>query len=516
VRLELRTKSFELDDDDYAGWEDGTMRATEYAACDATELAELIRQGDVSADEVYAAAIEAIEAVNSEINAVADGPWAEPLPYAAKGRFGGVPFALKAVGACPEGIRTNHGSRLAGDGMASDRESSLVRRFREAGLAALALTTAPEFGLNANTEALVYGPTRNPWNLSRSAGGSSGGSAALVAAGALPAAHAGDGGGSTRIPAACNGLVGLKASRGRVSGWPFGGGLFDWGVEGVLTRTMRDTAAMLDVAAGAMPGDKFPVGTPARPFSAEVGADTGPLRIALHTSSWSGLPVDSEVADAAEAVARALEGLGHHVEHATPVFDWDAFVEVILAQFAVMAAATVDGISAVSGRAPGPDTLERTTLACCEHGRAVTALEMGRASYVSYQLSKCLGEFFTTYDVLITPTMAVPPLPLGYLNANDGSLSAEGWVRRLFDVCCFTPLFNCTGNPALSLPLGCTSDGLPIGVQFGAAMCEEATLIRIGSLLEELMPWSDRRPGVHVAHASRIEDLDREEGIQPR
>jgi amidase len=475
------------------------MQLTEYAALDATALAELIRRREVSGPEVYAAALEAIDAVNGELNAVAGGPWERPLDHAADGPFAGVPFVLKDLGPHPQGVPTMSGSRLSGDGVVHAHESFLIRRFRETGLAVAALTTVPELGQNASSEALVHGPTRNPWDLTRSSGGSSGGSAALVAAGAVPAGHASDGGGSIRIPAAFTGLVGLKPSRGRISPGPDSQEP-GWGVavEGVVTRTVRDSAALLDAVAGAMPGDKFAIRDPLRPWSQEVGADAERLRVALHSDSWSGTQVDPEVADATEAVGRRLEQLGHHVERATPRLDWDPFMRAVVTLFAAALIEAVDALAAASGLRPGPDTLERTTFASYERGKTVTALEIGLAMRTMNEVTRTVGDFFTEWDLLVTPTVSVPPLPLGYLDADDASLDADGWLRRIFDVCSFTPLFNCAGTPALSLPLGSTSSGLPIGVQLAAPMCGEDVLIRAGSQLEEAMPWQDRRPDVHA------------------
>jgi amidase len=476
------------------------MRLDEYAACDATALAELIRRGDVRAEEAHAAAVEAINQVNGALNAVADGPWEAPLEYVRDGPFGGVPFVLKDLGAHPKGIPARWGTRLSGEGIAFPYESFVIRRFREAGLAIGGLTTTPEFGLSANSEALVYGSTRNPWDATRSAGGSSGGSGALVAAGAVPAGHANDGGGSIRIPAAFNGLVGLKPSRGRISDGPDRQELA-WGLatEGVLTRSVRDCAGLLDVAAGAMPGDKFVIRDPVRPWSQEVGADGERLRVAIHTASWAGTPVDPEVAAAVEAVGRTLNELGHVVEWATPIFAWDALIAIMLSIYAASCAESVAFVSAVTGSRPSAETLECTTLVTYEYGRDLTVLEMATLRATANELTRTVGDFFTHWDLLITPTVNVPPLPLGYLDANDPALDAEGWMRRRYDVCSFTQLFNISGTPAISLPLGWTSEGMPIGVQLAAPMCEEATLIRVGSKLEEAMPWRMRRPSIHAA-----------------
>ena len=479
------------------------MRVDEYSACDATALAALLSKREVSADEVYEAARVAIDAVDAQLHAMADGPWERPLEFAQHGPFGGVPFAIKDVGAHPRGVPVRFGTRLSGDGVTFETESFLLTRFRDAGFAAAGITTAPEFGYNFSTEALAYGAsTRNPWDLTRSVGGSSGGAAALVAAGGTPVAHAGDGGGSIRVPAAFNGLVGLKPSRGRTSDGPeCQERLAGLGVEFGLVRTMRDCAALLDAIAGAMPGDRVIIKEPERPWSQELGVSPGRLRIAINTETWSDTPVHPDVVAAVETVANELEALGHHVERATPSFAWDRFVVAMTTIMSGYLVESVASTSEASGLQPGPDTLEHTIAALYERGQKVTLLDMASAMEAVNDASRIIGQFLTEWDLLVTPTANIAPPPLGYHDANDSSYDAEGWIRRLFAEGSFTPLFNWTGNPAISLPLGSTPDGLPVGVQFVAPMCEEARLIRVGSQMEEAMPWSGRRPQVYAGVA---------------
>ncbi|WGY02425.1 amidase family protein [Nocardioides sp. QY071] len=473
------------------------MRIDEYADLDATALAAVIAAGDVTAEEVATLAAEAINAV-SELNAVCVGPFEKPLDHAADGVLGGVPFAIKDLVIHARGVPTRMGTRLLGDGIAPPADTFLMERFRAAGLATLAVTTTPELGFNGSSEALAYGPTRNPWNTAHSAGGSSGGSAALVAAGAVPVAHANDGGGSIRIPAACNGLVGLKPGRGRVSVGPDSGdALFGMGCELAVTRTVRDTAALLDAVAGACPGDPFVVAPPERPWAEEVGANPGRLRIAVHTESWAGSWVDPEVAQVVEEVAATLEAAGHHVDRATPVIDWDVLLETNLVLWTAFLAHAVAGIEAMTGRTAGPDNLERTSWACVRHGRTLTGLDVCTALDRANALSRSIGRFFGDHDLLLTPTMNTPALPLGQLDAN-ADLTAAEWTTRIFDACSFTSPFNQNGAPAISLPLGQSSQGLPIGVQLAGDSNSEALLIRVAAQLEEAMPWSGRRPGLHV------------------
>lgn len=477
------------------------MEMQEYVSRDATALAGLVEAGEVKASELQDLAREAIEKVNPALNAVADGPWDEPLPYRADGPFRGVPFVFKDLFIYAAGVPVRAGSRLLGPGLRMPHDTHLMARFKEAGLASVALTPTPEFGLNANTEAVLHGSTRNPWDTALSPGGSSGGSVALVAAGAVPMAHGNDGGGSIRIPAAWTGLVGLKPSRNRTPPGPdYQELVYGNAAEFAMTRSVRDTAALLDATAGPMPGDKYVLREPERPWREEVGADAGKLRIALHTASWAGTSVDREVAAATAGVGSRLEELGHSVVEDTPIFDWERFMAAITTAWSAITAEVVTALAAATGNKPGPDTLEHTTVALYERGLTLTVMDLAAASSVFNEVSRQVGEFFTRYDLLLTPTTNLPPQPLGFLNANDPAHDADGWIRSLFGFFSFSPLFNFTGLPAISLPLATTSGGLPIGVQLAAPMCDEATLIRVASQLEASMPWQDRPlPDVHAA-----------------
>ena len=477
------------------------MEIEESTAHDGCGLAALIRSGEVGADEVRDAALTAIARVQPELNAVAGEPFPAGLASSQDGPLAGVPFGLKDLVCHAAGVPTWMGSRLTGpEGVVHEHDTELMARFRRAGLVTVTRTTTPEMGFNANTEARVYGSTRNPYDLSRSAGGSSGGSGALVAAGGVPIAHANDGGGSIRIPAAYNGLVGLKPTRGLVTTAPdMQEGLYGGLAEFVVTRSVRDTAAVLDAVAGWAPGDKFRPPAPARPYADELAEDPRPLRIAVHAESWATTAVDPEVTAAVDRVATTLEELGHHVEKATPVFDWDAFMLAHYRTWGGFVAESVHAVSAMTGLAPGPDTLEASVLAGYEYGRSLTVIDMAAASAIINTVSRTLGHFFSGYDVLLTPTTNTPALPLGYLDADDPQLGHEEWTRRIFDVVSFTPLFNVTGSPAVSLPLAVSSTGLPIGIQVAADHCGEATLLALAGQLERATPWSDRRPVVHAA-----------------
>ena len=472
------------------------MKLSEYTDLDATALAALIRTGEVGPEEVLHAATEALEAVQPSVNALVSGPFEAPLDHASDGPFAGVPFALKDLIAHAAGVPTGSGSRLLGAGVPMPTDTHLVARFRRAGLATLGLTATPELGFNANTEPVATGSVRNPWDLQRSPGGSSGGSAALVASRALPVAHGNDGGGSLRIPAAACGLVGLKPSQGRTSPGPdYGDPLLGLGVEFVLTRSVRDCAGLLDAVHGYEPGDRYRLPDPARSYAEEASAGSRPLRIAIHTEPFSGHgAVDPRCVAAVESVGRTLEDLGHRVDRAAPELDAAAFDDANVVAWCSFLADGIDTISAALGLEPGPDTLEATTRACADLGRTLRASDIYAAERVFNVTRRAVGTFHQTYDLVLTPTMNVPNTEAGYLDADDEFLDARGWYDRIFSTAGFTALSNVTGNPAISLPLGMTEEGWPIGVQFVAPYADEATLIGLAGDLERALPWHDRRP----------------------
>jgi amidase len=471
------------------------MKLSEYVEHDAVGLAQLISSGQVSAQEVQQIARQAIEAVNPKLNALVGELFEKPLPYSMDGPFAGLPFLIKDLSLYAEGVPTCMGTRLTGEGIVFPHDTDLMLRFKQAGLAVLGRTTVPEFGFSASTEALASGPTRNPWDTTRSPGGSSGGSAALVAARALPVAHATDGGGSIRIPAAWCGLVGLKPTRGRTPVGPdFDEPLLGLAVGFALARTVRDAAALLDVANGPGVGDKYVIAPPARPYAQEVNTPPGQLRVAVTTRAWSGVPVDSEYVQAVEAVSRELSSLGHAVEEASPQIDWDAFLNANITIWTTCLADTALTLARMRGVDLGPDVLEAVTLACVEYAQRLTALDVLHAQRLCNITNRTVGAFFRDYDVLVTPTVATPPPELGYLNQNDPTLDPRGWLDKNFALIPFTTLFNVTGLPALSLPLAQSSSGLPIGVQFVARYGDEATLLRLAAQLEQALPWENRRP----------------------
>ncbi|MGY1815185.1 amidase [Blastococcus sp. SYSU D00820] len=476
------------------------MDVAEYAEHDATALAALIRSGEVSAPEVQEAARTAVEQVEPELNALVGPLFEKPLEHDPAGPFGGVPFALKDLITHAAGVPQRAGSRLLGDGIPFPYDNALMTRFRAAGLAALGLTATPEFGFNAATESVANGPTRNPWDPSRSPGGSSGGSAALVAARALPAAHANDGGGSIRIPAAACGLVGLKPTRGRVTVGPdYSDPLLGLGIEFAVARTVRDVAGLLDAVHGAEPGDRYLLPAPATSFGDAARPVGGRLRVAVSTTAANGVPVDPACVAAVQAVAGALAEAGHVVEEAAPEYDVAAFDDANLKAWSSFLADGAYGIAALLGRTLDTEVLEATTLACAEYGATLTAMDIYAVDRVFNATTRAVAGFFTGYDVLVTPTTAAPNTAIGHLDANDASLDARGWYDRIFSFGAFTALSNVTGAPAISVPGPPSPEGWPVGVQVVGRHAAEETLLGVAALLEEALPWADRRPAV-VAH----------------
>ncbi len=473
----------------------------ELAGLDALGQAELVRRGDMTALELVEAAIERIERLDGTINAVVTRTFDEardaasaiangPLRHAP---LAGVPFLLKDLGSALGGVRQTAGSRALRDNVPV-ADGELVRRYKRAGLIVLGKTNTPEFGNHSTTEPVLFGPTRNPWALDRTAGGSSGGAAAAVAAGMVPSAHGGDGAGSIRIPAACCGLVGLKPTRGRNTRAPVGDSGPSLAVEHVLTRSVRDTAALLDATAGPAPGDPFVIPAPARPFLAEVGVDPGRLRIAWSARPPIDAPVDTACADAARATAELLSSLGHEIEEAAPDFDGEALLGPMGDVWAAGNAASVRSVARLIGREPERDELELTTWELVEVGRGLDAVDLLEAFEKLAEASRAIAPFFARYDAWLTPTLAQRPLPLGVLNASHGGGSA--WWRFDLTFNPWNPVANIAGLPSISLPLAWSADGLPIGSLLTGKFGDEATLLRLASQLEIARPWADRRPPI--------------------
>jgi len=316
----------------------------------------------------------------------------------------------------------------------------------------------------------------------------------------VPIAHANDGGGSIRIPASCNGLVGLKPSRDRVPTGPdYADPLCGLACEFVVTRSVRDAAAALDAVAGPDVGAPSLCVPPARPYREEVGAKPGKLRIAWTTKPASGAAIEPECVKAVESTVKLLQELGHTVVEASPSYDWETFLQNVHVIWTGFTAQSVDAVCAAMGRKPSADTLEAVTLACYEDGKRFKATDLLDAMAHGNVLSRVVGAFFEGYDAFVTPTLAALPAPLGELDQNKKGMTAMEWTRQVFAYVPFTPLFNSTGQPAISLPLHWSAGGLPVGVQFAAKLGDEATLLRLASQLEEARPWSAKRPKIHAA-----------------
>jgi amidase len=468
----------------------------EYVEYDGLGLAQLVRTRQISVAEVLDAAIARIEHLNPILNAVVTKVYdeargeAQELDGAAP--FAGVPFLLKDLGAAQAGVPLSAGSRFFAHAPAP-ANAEIVKRHKRAGLMILGRTNTPEFGLSATTEPVLFGPTCNPWDLARTPGGSSGGSAAAVAARMVPLAHASDGGGSIRIPASCCGLFGMKTTRNRNTLAPYAGeSLAGCSVEHVVSRSVRDSAAALDATAGPAPGDPYFAAPPARPFLGEVGTPPDRLRIAFTTQAFGGAPVHPDCVAAAEASARLCRDLGHVVEQASPAFDVEGLDTNYNRIFAVWAAANIQLRARALGKEPEATGFERVTWAMAELGRQIAAPDYVMMVNRLHGISREIARFFESYDVLLTPTLAEPPVELGVLDMMSEDLGA--YTERLWRFSPFTYPFNVTGQPAMSVPLSWNEAGLPIGVHFVGRYGDEATLFRLAGQLEQAQPWGERRP----------------------
>lgn len=490
------------------------MTHDEYLSHDATGLAELVRRGEVSALELLELALSRAEALDPSINAIVHSMEDDARRDASRdpsGPFCGVPFLAKDLVSDYADHPTSAGSRYLADRIVA-RDSELAARVRASGVSIFGKTNLPEWGLLPVTEPELWGPCRNPWNTERTPGGSSGGSAAAVAAGIVPMAGGSDGAGSIRIPASCCGLFGLKPTRGRTPTGPERGLLWRGAtVEHVLTRSVRDSALMLDATHGPDPGAPYEIVRPERPFIEEVGADPGRLRVAWTTTPVGSAHVDPDcVAAVADAVA-LLEELGHEVVEAGPMIDGDAFARSLLTIVAGELSADLVELQGLLGRGPRRDELEPTTFALALVGTALTAEQMSSSLRHLERVGRDVGAFFTKHDILLTPTLARPPVRIGSMGPTRwertqlkllGLIGSGRRVRSagLIDKAAegaleFTPwtaISNATGQPAMSLPLFWSADDLPIGVHLSARFGREDTLLRLASQLERARPWFDR------------------------
>ncbi len=475
---------------------------------DAIAQAELVRSGEASSRELTEAAIARVEALNPELNAVIHPLFEEGLAAAANelpaGPFKGVPFLFKDIGAMLAGQPLHLGMRALKEvDFRAPLDSYLGARFRDAGFVTIGKTNVPELGILPTAEPKAYGATRNPWEVGRTPGGSSGGAAAAVASGMAPVAHANDGGGSIRIPASHCGLVGLKPTRQRISEGPLvGDNMSGMTCELVVSRSVRDTAAVLDAVQGPAPGDPYVAPPPERPYVDELEADPGELRIAVATESAAQIEIDPAAGEAAHDAASLLSSLGHSVEELSLTQltggGGEDLVDTFMTRWMAGQASTLSQLSVVLGRELGPDDVEPLTWALAEEGRSRSAGDYLSAVARHHLVTRAFSALFVSgTDLLLTPTTGEPPPPLGtYDDSGPDPLAA---IRRAWPTAAFTGIFNATGHPAISLPLHWTEGGLPIGSQLVAPHGREDLLIRVAAQLERARPWADRTPPVFAS-----------------
>jgi amidase len=472
------------------------MAFKEYGSYDAVGLADLVRKKQVSASELLDEAIARTAKVDGDINAVvvkhydyAERQIDKGLP---DGPFTGVPFLLKDLDLL-EGTRTTSGASIYKDNVA-DHTGTLAQRFLATGLAIFGKSSTPEFGLMPTTEPRLFGPTRNPWNLAHSSGGSSGGAGAAVAARILPVAHASDGGGSIRIPASASGVFGLKPTRARNPLGPDRGeGWSGFSIGHVVSISVRDSAVMLDAIHGPEPSSPYVAPPPQRPYAEEVRRDPGRLRIALTDKSPYGDAIDPEIAAAVRDVATLLAKLGHHVEERAPALAADPAVVMAV----IVSANTAMNVRVAEqrfGRTITNKDFEVLTLASAHNGRKASATDYVAAQLSAFHISRALAEFFEGCDVFLCPTLCSPPLRIGELNPMSQDLSHIAPILRRYMP--GTSMFNMSGQPSMSVPLAWNSAGLPLGMMFSARFGDEATLFRLAGQLEQERPWRGKLPPV--------------------
>jgi amidase len=469
----------------------------ELAQLDATAQAELVRDKEVKPIELVDAAIERIERINPTINAVItpmfDEARAATTVQLPDGPFTGVPFLLKDLLASYAGVRMTSGSAFLRE-YVPDHDSELVARYKRAGLVVLGKTNTPEYGIMPTTEPQLFGPSKNPWDTTRATGGSSGGSAAAVAAGIVPFAHGNDGGGSIRIPASCCGLFGLKPTRARNPLGPDFGDMFSGLVaEHAITRTVRDSARLLDATSGPEPGDPYWAPPPARPFINEVGADPGKLRIAFTTATPGGPPIHPDCAQAVHDAAKLCADLGHEVTEAAAAVTGE-IVPMFMTLWSAGCTWTIDSMASYLKRQVSPEQFEPATWALYQMGRMQTGASYLMALQGLQRAARAIARFMTDYDVWLTPTLGEPPLKLGSFDAKPGDPMAG--MRKAAEFVPFTPICNMTGQPAMSVPLFWNDEGLPVGTHYVGRFGDEATLFRLAAQLEEARPWAHRRAPV--------------------
>lgn len=489
----------------------------EYERYDGLALAELVRRREVTAEELLDAAIARIDERNPALNAVTRRMYDEARRTLARGTptgpFGGVPFLLKDLLAMYAGVPTSAGNRVLAK-IPVPEDSEIVRRYKAAGLVILGKTNTPELGLVPFTEPEAFGATRNPWDTTRSPGGSSGGSAAAVASRIVPLAGGGDGGGSIRIPASCCGVFGLKPSRGSTPTGPMYGELWrGFVVEHVLTRSVRDSAAILDAIEGADVGAPYSAPARERPLLDEVSTEPRRLRVAFTAKPLLGDHVHDDCRRALDDAVRLLTDLGHDVIEDAPEFDGEAFAIAFVTVVAAETRAELTNAARLIGRPLRRADVELATWVLGMFGEAESAADYARAVNFMQLAGRIVGRFLERYDVLLTPTLADPPPLIGALQPSSmerramrviAGLGAD-WLlnaldllgpiaKRTLSFIPYTPISNVTGEPAMSVPLYWNSAGLPVGVHFATRLGGEPLLFQLAGQLERARPWFDRAP----------------------
>ena len=470
----------------------------DYSSYDGVGLAELVAKRETTPAELTEAAIARIERHNPTLNAVVFKGYDDARKQAAgslpEGPFRGVPFLIKDLAMPVAGWPRSSGSRYT-RGFVDAQDGGLTARYRASGAVLLGKTNTPEYGITGTTESGALGPCRNPWNPGHISGGSSGGSASAVAAGIVPLAHASDGLGSIRIPAACCGLVGLKVTRDRNPNLPDG---YDYAmgnvVDHVVTRTVRDSAVMLDATGFAEPNSPYPAPAKDRPYAEEIKRNPGKLRIAFSSETPNGRPIDAEIQAALERTAALLKGLGHEVIERGLGIDYRALYASRRSASAANFAAGMARLADELGREPEPDELEPLTWAILKAGKRETGADVMRSLQETRMLNRATLAAFDDIDVYLCPVLGQPVPEIGYVDpVNVAPAEVNKRQGRLFP---FTPPFNFSGQPSMSLPLEMDSKGLPIGMMFTAKFADEATLFRLAAQLEKEAPWSGRKPQV--------------------
>lgn len=471
----------------------------EVLAQDATEQARLIRDGEISGAELLDAVLARIEALNPKLNAVIarmdDEARRQLDAVDPAAPFAGVPFVIKDLVAEYGGTPLSEGSRFLKGHFVSPHDSTLVERQKRAGLVICGKTNTPEFGLLPTTEPEAWGPTRNPWDTGRTPGGSSGGSAAAVAARIVAMGHANDGGGSIRIPAACCGLFGLKPTRARNPMGPdYGDAGSGMAVEHAVTRSVRDSAGLLDATAGPAPGDPYWAPPPKGRFAAAAARPPGRLRIAASATPSTGVSIDPEVQAGFEATCALLAELGHEVVEAEPAYDRIAMLKAFARTWTGFASWAIKDWARRTGRTPMEADFEANTWRMYQNGERMTGGDYLMGIQDLQMISRQVAAFFEDYDVWLTPTIAVPPAPLGYFAWDENR--RDEFLAHVGEFSGFTAIANATGQPAMSLPLCWSEAGLPIGMQVIGRFGDEETLFSLAGQLEQARPWAGRVPAL--------------------